>query len=77
MADSLKAQLKTKLSIERGGATLGAGLVELIALYLVEDCEFKDVNEFKESDVLEYAKATWAERKVGRRSSSCAGVGPR
>ena len=47
---SLKAAIIDKLSVERSGRRLGSGLVEVIATYLVDDVEVKDVNELLSVD---------------------------
>ena len=45
-ANPIAAQIKAKLTVERAGVTLGAGLVDQIVAYLTEDAEVKDVSEF-------------------------------
>ena len=55
--------LKVKLSAERNWKSLGLGLVSIVVSYLVEDAEVKDVNEFDMTDLLEVAKAAWAEHQ--------------
>ena len=61
----IKAAIIDKLSVERSGRRLGSGLVEVIATYLVDDVDVKDVNEVVLADLREVARDAWANGKEG------------
>ena len=61
----LRQSIQEKLSEERAGHVLGAGLVKIIATYLMDVCEIQDVSEVVLSDLKTTAAEAWAEMKGG------------
>ena len=64
-ARELTNSIKAKLSETHAGAKLGAGLVDILVKYLVEEVEIKDVNEVVLKDLLSTAKEAWSDAKDG------------
>ena len=64
-ARELANSIKAKLSETHAGAKLGAGLVDIVVKYLVEEVEIKDVNEVVLKDLLSTAKEAWSDAKDG------------
>ena len=58
-------KVKEKLSETHAGAKLGAGLVDIVTKYLVEEIEIKDVQEVVLKDLLSTVKEAWANAKDG------------
>ena len=58
-------KVKEKLSETHAGAKLGAGLVDIVTRYLIEDVEIKDVSEIVLKDLLSTVKEAWANAKDG------------
>ena len=59
----LRQSIQEKLSEERAGHVLGAGLVKIIATYLMDVCEIQDVSEVVLTDL----KTTRCPPRRGRR----------
>ena len=56
---TVKDDVLAMLGAERGGKKLGAGLVELLAKYLIDVAMVKDVNEVIVQDLKETASEAW------------------
>ena len=57
--------MMTKLSEDRRGNTLDSGLVAQVATYLIKVAGFKDVDKWKDSDLLETATELWMNEREG------------
>ena len=60
------------LSAERGGVRLGAGLIEVVAEYLVDVAQVKDVNEISMKDLKDAFAEAWANANDGGKLPACA-----
>ena len=58
--------LKGFLGQDRGGAKLGAGLVEVVVSYLVDVVKVKDVNEVTLANLKDSIDEAWANENDGQ-----------